>query len=55
MHFKSIVSITTVQNKVTNKEVKAMIAFDDFDSYGKLSIVNNNLAPYLFPTVFEAK
>ena len=55
IHFKSLVSITTAQNKLINKEMEVMITFDDFDSYGKVSLLDSGLDPYLFPTVFEAK
>ena len=35
--------------------MEVMITFDDFDSHGKVSLMDNELDPYKFPTVFEAK
>ncbi|MBL1232426.1 MAG: hypothetical protein COA31_006890 [Flavobacteriales bacterium] len=55
IHFNSIISITTTKNKVTNKEMEVIITFDDFDSYGKVFLMDNDLDTCLFPTVFEAK
>ena len=54
IHSKSIESITTVQNKVTIKEMEVMITFDDFDSYGKVSPMDKELDTNLFPNVFKA-
>ncbi len=55
IQFYSIVSITTAKNKITNQSMKIMITLDGYDSYGQLTLLDSDLDPYLFPTVFEAK
>jgi hypothetical protein len=55
IQFNSIVTITTAKNKITNRRVKMMITLDGFDSYGQLSIFDEDIDPHLYPTVFDAK
>lgn len=55
IHFAAAVSIETAQNKIQNEIMEVRITFDDYDSYGKVFLVSNDLDPYLYPTVFEAK
>jgi hypothetical protein len=55
IQFNSIVSITTSKNKITNQRMKIMITLDGFDNYGQLTLLESEIDPYLFPTVFEAK
>ncbi len=53
--FKALVTITTSQNKITNEEMKVMITLDGYNSTGEVSLLDHNLDPYLYPTVFKAK
>lgn len=55
IQFNSIVSITTAKNKITNQSMKIMVTLDGYDNYGQLTLLESDLDPYLFPTVFEAK
>ena len=55
IQFNSIVNITTVKNKIDRQKMRVSISFDDFDSYGRITLLESNLNPYLFPTVFEGK
>jgi hypothetical protein len=52
--FKAIVTIQTSQNKITNKEMEVMISFDGYNSTGKVTLLNSDIDPNLYPTVFEA-
>lgn len=55
VQFHSIVSLTTEKSKISNKEVVIMVSFDGYDSYGKVTILDGDIDPNLFPTEFEAK
>ncbi|MBL6445023.1 hypothetical protein JMN32_01800 [Fulvivirga sp. 29W222] len=55
IQFNSIVSITTAKNKLTNEQMRIMVTYDGYDSYGQLTLLESDIDPYLFPTVFEAK
>lgn len=55
IQFHSIVSITTAKNKITNQPMKVMITLDGYDSYGRLTLLESDINPHLFPTDFEAK
>ncbi len=55
IQFNAIVSITTAKNKITNQPMRVMITLDGIYSYGQLTLLESDIDPYLFPTVFEAK
>ncbi|MDM1551807.1 hypothetical protein [Empedobacter falsenii] len=55
IQFNAIVNISTAKNKLTNQNIRIMVTLDGFDSYGQVTLLENDLDPYLFPTVFEAK
>lgn len=55
IHFNSIVNIKTAKNKIDFKEMEVMISFDGFDNYGKVTLMDDELDPYLYPTEFNAK
>lgn len=54
VHFNSIVTIETANNKITNQKFEIMISFDNYNSLGLITILESNIDPNLFPTVFEA-
>ena len=53
-HFSAIVTIETEINKLINQQMEVMISFDGYKSYGKVTLMDNDLDPYLYPTDFEA-
>jgi hypothetical protein len=55
IHFKASVSIKTAKNEIVDEEMNVMITFDDFNSYGKVTLMGHDLEPTLYPTVLEAK
>ncbi|MBO2010162.1 hypothetical protein [Hymenobacter negativus] len=57
VHFNSNVTITTAiaDNKVMNRNVDVMITFNDYNSMGQVKLMQSDLDPYLYPTVFDAK
>ena len=55
VNFIGIVTIKTDKHKIINKQVKIIITFDGYDNYGTLTLHDNEINPYLFPTVLEAK
>lgn len=55
VHFNALVSIETAEESITNQEMQVLITFDDYQSIGKVSLLESDLNPYSFPTVFEAK
>jgi len=54
IHFKALVSIKTAQKEIKSKEMEVRITFDNFNSYGKVSLIADYIDPLLFPTIFEA-
>jgi hypothetical protein len=55
INFISIVTIETAENKITNREMEILITFDGYDNYGSISLLENELDPYAYPTKFFAK
>lgn len=55
IEFMAIVTIKTANNKVTNHQMRVMAQLDGYDSLGTLSLLESELDPYLYPTVFDAK
>ncbi len=55
IEFMAIVTIRTANNKVTNQQMRLMAQLDGYDSLGTLSLLESDLDPYLYPTVFDAK
>lgn len=55
IYFNAIVSITTANSKITDEKFPVMISFNDFDSYGKITLMNSEIDPSYFPTIFDAK
>jgi len=53
--FNSIVTIDTEKNHTRNEKIVIMITFSDYDSYGKLTFIDDNLDSNSYPTVFDAK
>lgn len=54
VHFNAVVSITTSNNKVVNRQMEVMISFDNYNSLGRLTLLENDIDSNLYPTVFEA-
>jgi len=54
VHFNAIVSITTAKNKITNRQMEVMVSFDNYNSLGRLTLMESDIDPKLYPTVFEA-
>ncbi|WP_313002772.1 hypothetical protein [Chryseobacterium gleum] len=54
-HFKALISIKTSKNKISNEEMEILISFENYNSLGRITIMNSELNPLLYPTVFEAK
>ncbi|MBA9074819.1 hypothetical protein GGR22_002992 [Flavobacterium gossypii] len=52
--FNAVISITTVNNKIRNQQMKVMILLDSFGSLGKILLMQSGLDPKLYPTIFEA-
>lgn len=55
VNFIGLVTIKTDKNRIVNRQVRITIAFDGYDNYGVLTIIDSDIDPYLFPTVLEAK
>jgi len=55
IYFTASVSIKTAKNEIVDEEMNVMITFDDFNSYGKVTLMGHDLDPTLYPTVLEAK
>lgn len=55
IQFDAIVNISTIKNRIDRQKMIVWITFDDFDSYGRVTLLEHNLDPYLFPTIFEGK
>lgn len=55
VQFHAIVNISTPKDKITNKSMRAMITFNGYDSYGELTLLDGDLDPNAFPTLFKAK
>jgi hypothetical protein len=53
--FSALVSITTVQQKLRNRQMDIMVRFDGYDNLGTLTLMENDLDNNLFPTRFNAK
>jgi hypothetical protein len=54
VHFNAIVTITTANNKITNRQMEVMISFDNFNSLGQVTLMESDIDPKLYPTIFEA-
>ncbi|TRX30427.1 hypothetical protein FNW52_20230 [Flavobacterium sp. ZT3R18] len=54
VNFNSIVSITTANNKITNRKIEVMVSFDNYNSLGLVTFLESDIDTSLFPTVFEA-
>lgn len=54
VYFKALVTIETAMNLLTNVQMNIRISFSDYESAGKVTI-EDDLNPYLYPTIFEAK
>ncbi len=55
IHFNAFVTIKTIKNIVAMRQMEVMILFDNYNSLGQVKLMENDLNPYLFPTLFEAK
>lgn len=55
IEFIAIVTIRTANNKVTNKQMKIMVELSGYNSLGALTLLENELNPLLYPTVFDAQ
>lgn len=53
--FKAIVSIKTAQKEIKEALMDVMINFNEFNSCGQLTLMENHLDPLLYPIVFEPK
>lgn len=52
IQFIAKVTIITAQNKIENEEMKVSITYDE---YGKVTILESHINPYLYPTVFDPR
>jgi hypothetical protein len=55
IQFMAVVTIRTANNKFTNQQMKVMADLDGYDNLGTLTLLENELDPYLYPTNFDAK
>jgi len=55
IRFAAKVTIETAHNRFEAPEMEVMVSLTDFNSMGKLTLIENELDPELFPTIFEAK
>lgn len=54
IQFYAVVMIKTAKNKVTNQNMRIMITFDG-SVYGEVTLLDNDLDPYEYPTVLKAR
>ena len=54
IQFYALVTIRTQENKVTNEQMTIMITLDG-DMYGEVYLLENDLDPYIFPTLYKAR
>lgn len=54
VHFNAIVTITTANNKITNRQMEVMISFDNFNCLGQVTLMESDIDPKLYQTIFEA-
>lgn len=54
IQFNAIINIDTEKNEIKNLRSQVMITLDEFNSYGKVTLLNNDIDPYTYPTVLEA-
>jgi len=53
--FSALVTIQTVKNKIIKQEMNVGITFDGYENYGTISLLESDINPYLYPTVFYAQ
>lgn len=49
-----MVSIIITMNKITNQQMEVMFSFDNFNSLGRVTLMESRLETDKYPTVFEA-
>lgn len=54
IHFNAIISITTAKNRLVNQQMEVMISFENYNSLGLVTLLENDIDPLIFPTSFEA-
>lgn len=55
IYFKANVSIITITSTIQNCKMRVSITFDGFDNYGTVMLIENQLDPFSFPTLFKAQ
>lgn len=53
--FSALVSIQTAKNKITKQEMNLGVTFDGYENYGTVTLLESDIDPYLYPTVFLAQ
>lgn len=53
IRFKALVSIKTIQKEIRNQEMNVRVTFQE--GYGKITLLEESLDPYQFPSEFEAQ
>jgi hypothetical protein len=54
IRFKAIVTIKTPLNKITNEKMNLSIAFDGYNNFGTVTLLENRINHKLYPTEFKA-
>jgi hypothetical protein len=55
IQFIANVTIKTALNEIEDEKMTVMITYEGFDNYGIVTLLNSDLNPNLFPTVFNGK
>lgn len=53
--FSALVTIQTAKNKITKQEMNVGVTFDGYENYGTVTLLESDIDPYLYPTVFLAQ
>jgi len=52
--FSALVTIQTAKNKITKQAMNVGVTFDGYENYGTVSLLESDIDPYSYPTVFLA-
>lgn len=55
IRFMAKITIGTAHNRFESQGMEVMVNLADYNSMGKLSLIENELDPELYPTIFDAK
>lgn len=55
VRFAAKITIETAHNRFETQEMEVMVSLTDYTSMGKLTLIENELDPELFPTDFDVQ